>query len=31
MMHMECNEISYHHPQISEKILINPNIYKITI
>ena len=30
MMHMKCNEITYH-SQISEKILTNPNINKITI
>ena len=31
MMHMKCNEITYHHLQMSYKILTNPNINKITI
>ena len=31
MMHMKCNGITYHHTQISEKILTNPNINKIII
>ena len=28
MMHMKCNEITYHHPQMSWKIPTNPNINK---
>ena len=31
MMHMKCNEITYHHLQMSYKILTNPNINKITM